>query len=131
LKPQEPLGDLFSTASGNEDGWQFYQADAAAAKSPLPRDEKLLQPALESRSDDSGHAHWKLNREEQKRKFEQQWAVPLGHRVRLTLVGDGPELEGLLLHDDDRPNKRRTGLCLRIGSHRFHSSEVASVVRLD
>ncbi len=131
MKPRETQGDLFSTASPGEDGWQFYKSEAAAAKSPLPRDEKRLQPALESQGDDSGHAHWKREREEEKRKFERQWAVPLGHRVRLTLLGDGPELEGLLLHDDDRPNKRRSGLCLRIGSHRFHSSEVASVVRLD
>ena len=131
MKSRETQGDLFSSASGNEEGWQFYKSEAEAAKSPLPRDAKMQQPVLQSAADESGHAHWRAEGEIARRDFEKRWAVPLGHRVRLTLLGDGPELEGLLRHDEDRPNKHRTGLCLRVGSHRFHSSEVASVVRLD
>lgn len=131
MKPRETQGDLFSTASANEDGWQFYKADAQAAKSPLPRDEKMQQPALQYTADESGLAHWRTEGEAAKREFEKRWLVPLGHRVRLSLLGDGPELAGLLMHDAERPDKRRTGLCLRIGSHRFHSSEIASLVRID
>lgn len=91
----------------------------------------MQQPALEPGTDETGHANWKAEAAAAKRKFEERWAVPLGHRVRLTLTADGPDLEGLLLHDENQPNKRRTGLCLRIGSQRFHSTDIASLVRLD
>lgn len=128
--PPPEQGDLFATGDAGEEGYLKWKAETAMLREAESHGPVLKQASLEAQGDDSGHALWQAEREQERRKFEERWAVPLGHRVRVSLEGEMLELEGRLFHDETSPADRK-GIMLRIGSRRFFSSEIQSLVRVD
>lgn len=128
--PPPEQGDLFAAGNGNEEGYLKWKSETAIQREEASQVPKLKQASLEAQGDAAGHALWQAEREQERRKFEERWAVPLGHRVRVNLEGEMLELEGRLFHDETRPADRK-GIVLRIGSRRFFSSEIQSLVRVD
>jgi hypothetical protein len=125
------MEDLFSQAKQSEEGYTLWKAEVAAAKSRMPKDDKHSQLSLVHHTDEAGHTAWQQERRREAAAYARHVGLPLGQRVRVTLIADGPELEGLLLHDDDHRTGGRSGVYLRLGSSRFHSSDIATVLRLD
>ncbi len=126
----QPEKDLFSLGSGTEEGYRRWREERDARKKDSPTVEKRLQETLPEQASPDGHVQWKAEAAAARAAFEHQWAVPLRRRVRVVLAGNGQEWEGLLLHDEDRPQKGRRGLYLRVGGKAFHSSEIQSLVRV-
>ena len=81
--PPPEQGDLFATGDAGEEGYLKWKAETATLREAESHAPVLKQASLEAQGDDSGHALWQAEREQERRKFEERWAVPLGHRVRL------------------------------------------------
>lgn len=79
-----------------------------------------------------GHANWLRERETCFRKIEQEWQVPIGKRVSLSLRNVDGSFEGRLELAEEPPKiDRHVPLSLRLGTVTFTDRDIESCVLME
>jgi hypothetical protein len=121
--------ELFAAAPVlTDDGYARWKAEVEAERAAQEATQRAAE--LPTTENDQGYTQWKAEGEAARRAFEQRWGIPLGKLVRVQLLGEAREREGVLLVVEETRSKPAKQLRLRLGTHVFPASQIESVVRV-
>ncbi|MEZ5387401.1 MAG: hypothetical protein R3F13_17965 [Prosthecobacter sp.] len=113
--------------TGESMGYERWKAETSRACAEAEAARRAEE--LPMREGSAGYETWKRDAEEARHAFERRWGVPLGKRVRVVLVGERHEREGVLRIVEGAKTNNGV-LQLRMGQEVFAAGRIESVVRL-